>query len=127
MTFGCSGGGRLRLGEAWEAAERRRSLSWSLCVLFFFVVGALESEFDNRVSFVSIKTKNRTIVQRVLRLCSQNRKKHFRLSFQSPFSFLFCANLYSKRFKRCRLSSVVCRPRRRRRRPSSVPIEFPRK
>jgi hypothetical protein len=35
VTLGCSGGGRLRLGEAWEAAERRRSLSWSLC--FFFV------------------------------------------------------------------------------------------
>ncbi len=51
MTYGCSGGGRLRLGEAGEAAERHRQ---QRCL------------GDIRVKFVSIGTENRTIVQHVL-------------------------------------------------------------
>ncbi len=60
-----AGGG---VGGGGAAAE-----SILVSVFFFRPAGqselSLESEFDNRVSFVSIKTKNRTIVQRVLRLC----------------------------------------------------------
>jgi hypothetical protein len=54
--YGCSGGGRLRLGEAGEAAERRWSGSGSSGVY----------RGDIRVKFVSIGTENRTIVQHVL-------------------------------------------------------------